>query len=67
MADNFDDAKSKAKHLDIVKEKKMHIDGMQLIEAVNGYSIVLEATESLNGQDKISTNKFRELASKPNK
>lgn len=64
VASDFEEAKSKVKQLEIIRNNKMHIDGMQLIEAVNGYSILLELNSSLNGQDKISSNKFRELSPK---
>lgn len=66
VASDFDEAKVKVKQIEIVKQKKMHIDGLQLIEAVGGYSIILALDESLNGVDKITNNKSRELDSKPN-
>lgn len=42
----------------------MHIDGIQLIEAVAGFIVELTFGKSLNEQDVITNNKFRELAPK---
>lgn len=42
----------------------MHIDGIQLIEAVGGFVVGLNLNKSLNGQDIITNNKFQELAPK---
>ena len=67
VASDFEEARSKAKLLDIVRENRMHIDGMQLIEAVKGFSIVLQPDDQLRGQDRITPDKFRELAPKPTK
>lgn len=67
VASDFEEARSKAKSLDIVKENRMHIDGMQLIEAVKGFSVVLQPDDQLSGQDRIIPDKFRELAPKPTK
>jgi hypothetical protein len=62
VASDFADAKEKAKSSSIVKENKMHIDGIQLIEVVSGFHIELKRDKSLNDFDKIINYKFRELA-----
>lgn len=67
VATDFEEARVKAKSLDIVKTNRMHIDGMQLIEAVKGFNIALQPDDELNGQDRIISDKFRELAPKPAK
>ncbi|MBI4946842.1 MAG: DUF1543 domain-containing protein [Bacteroidetes bacterium] len=54
VAADFEDAKSKAKQLDIYQAKKMHIDGMQLIEAVNGFLVDLKLNKYLNGEDRVT-------------
>jgi len=38
-------AKSKAKEIPEYKDKKMHIDGIKEIDAVDGYKIVLQKNE----------------------
>ena len=48
VAEDVKDAKSKAKEIPEYKEKKMHIDGIKELEAVNGYKIVLEKNEDDN-------------------
>ena len=45
VASDVKDAKSKAKEIPEYKEKKMHIDGIKELDAVNGYKIVLEKNE----------------------
>ena len=45
VAEDVKDAKSKAKEIPEYKEKKMHIDGIKELDAVNGYKIVLEKNE----------------------
>lgn len=62
VASDFASAKEKTKLLSIVKENKMHIDGIQLIEAVSGFHIELKRDKSLNEFDKITSYTFRELA-----
>ena len=50
VATDVKDAKSKAKEIPEYKEKKMHIDGIKELDAVNGYKIILEKNED-NNQD----------------
>tara|TARA_Y100000741_G_C17864612_1_gene400353 strand:+ start:180 stop:455 length:276 start_codon:yes stop_codon:yes gene_type:complete len=45
VAADVKEAKSKAKEIPEYKEKKMHIDGIKELDAVNGYKIVLEKNE----------------------
>ena len=47
VAEDVKDAKSKAKEIPEYKEKKMHIDGIKELDAVNGYKIVLEKNEEI--------------------
>lgn len=42
----------------------MHIDGMQEIQVVNGYKILLEQDSSIPNQTKIVNFKHREMAPK---
>lgn len=63
-ADSFEEAKNKAKLLPIVQNKKMHVDGLQEIAAVDGYKIFLERDATLSGETLIATNRHRELAPK---
>ena len=45
VAEGVKEAKKKAKEIPEYKEKKMHIDGIKELDAVNGYKIVLEKNE----------------------
>lgn len=67
VAKDFDDARTKAKELAIVKANKMHIDGMQMIEGVKGYRLALQFDSTLEMRDVILTNNARELAPNPSK
>jgi len=66
-ADSFEDAKAKAKNLDEFKNKKMHIDGLQEIQVVDGFNIILEEDKNISRQSTIVNYKHRELAPKEKK
>lgn len=53
-AKDFIDAKSKAKKLPNFRSSKMHIDGMQQVECIMGFKVVLE---KLNNKDNKIVNK----------
>ena len=61
-ADSFEGARLKAKQLPEFKNKRMHVDGLQEIEAVGGFKIKLEAEISLQGKSVIHNFKHRDLA-----
>ncbi len=63
-AENFDDAKIKAKQNSEFQNKKMHIDGLQEIQAVNGYKISLTQNSALSNQTVLVNLKHRDLAPK---
>jgi len=62
-AQTFDDAKIKVKSLDEFMIKKMHVDGIQEVQLVNGYKVNLILDQQSLGQTKIVNFKHRELAS----
>ena len=47
-AKDFADAKTKAKQHPYFRKNKMHIDGMQQIDSVMGYKVVLEKQDNDN-------------------
>jgi len=63
-AETFDDAKHKAKQLPEFKEKRMHIDGLQEIQVVDGHRVALIPDQSVEGQTIIANNKYRQLAAR---
>lgn len=62
---SFEEARAKAKALSEFKNKRMHVDGLQEVSAVNGFVIELREDPSLNGQTILISQKYRELAPKP--
>ena len=65
VAKNFDEARLNIKTHPEFKEKRMHIDGLQEIQAVNGYELSFISNPTLNGGDIITSFKHRDLAPKP--
>lgn len=64
-AESFEDARAKAKLIPAFKEKRMHVDGLQEISAVDGRRITLQEDASLANQTVIINHKHRDLAPKP--
>lgn len=64
-AKSFDEARAKAKQLPEFAAKRMHIDGLQEIQAVNGFRVRMEYDPSLGNQTQIVNFKHRDLAPKP--
>lgn len=65
-ASSFEEAKSKAKELVEFKTKKMHIDGLQEIQVVQGYNVELKHSIEHKEKTIIISNKHRDLAPKTN-
>jgi hypothetical protein len=63
-ADSFENARIQVKLLPVFQEKRMHIDGIQEIKAVNGYKIQLIEDLSLSNNTEIISFKHRDLAPK---
>ncbi len=62
VARDFDEAKSKIKENADFKTKKMHIDGLQQVDAVDGYRVTCESESALAGQSVLVNYKHRQLA-----
>ncbi len=62
VAQNIEEAKEKAKSTPFFKERKMHIDGIQQLEAIDGFRIELKEDKKLNGESIIHQNNYRQLA-----
>jgi hypothetical protein len=63
-AESFEDARGKARLLPDFLRKRMHVDGIQEIQAVSGCRIDLIEDATLAGETVIVSNKTRELAPK---
>ncbi len=64
-ATSFEEARIKAKQLPEFSAKRMHVDGLQEIIAVEGHRIQLEENLSLKSQTIVLNHKHRDLAPKP--
>ena len=58
VADSFDAAKAAAKAKAIFKSKRMHVDGMQEISAVDGCRIELVPEAQLHGETILATSRY---------
>lgn len=65
VAESAEDARAKAKQLPEFMKKRMHVDGLQEFECVDGHRLSLNFDESLAGETRISAIKHRDLAPKP--
>jgi hypothetical protein len=63
-AESFEEARAKAKLIPEFQSKRMHVDGLQEIQAVNGFRIHLEQDAGLENQTRILNFKHRDLAPK---
>ncbi len=63
-AESFEDARARAKLIPEFKMKRMHIDGLQEIEAVSGMRIDLKKDITLGDSNIINSHKHRDLAVK---
>lgn len=63
-AASFEEARKKAKEIPEFQKKKMHVDGLQEIQTVDGFSVSLKEETSLMGKTTILNFKHRDLAPK---
>lgn len=64
VAESFEEARKKVKEISSVRNKKMHVDGVQQIDAVDGYRICLEPEGDLQGASRLISQRHRDLAVK---
>lgn len=64
VAKNFEEAKLKAKSKPVFKNRRMHVDGLQEIVAVEGFRLSLYPDETLDFGDVLVSNRHRDLAPK---
>lgn len=61
-AADFAGARARAKELPAFQAKRMHVDGIQRVVAVDGFRVALEADAQYKGRTELENNKHRELA-----
>jgi len=63
-AESFEEARAKAKQDPLFQSKRMHVDGLQQLDAIGGFRVVLEEDRALDGRSNVLTDKYRGLAPK---
>jgi hypothetical protein len=63
-AESFDDARLRVKQEPDFQRKKMHVDGLQLVEAIHGWRVGLTEDASLEGSTILTSHRHRDLAPK---
>ncbi len=58
-------AKARAKELSEFKKHRMHVDGVQEIQVVDGFKINLQSDKKLAGETVIKSFRHNELSSRP--
>ena len=56
VAESFDDARVKAKLIPEYQKRKMHVDGLQEIQVVDGHRVVLQSVADLEGRTILVSN-----------
>ncbi len=64
VARDFEDARARAKENPVFRGRKMHVDGLQEIEAVDGFRIEAHADAALDGRSVVTGSRHRDLAPK---
>lgn len=65
-ANSFEDARVRVKEMEGYQERKMHVDGVQEINVVNGHRVSLERDSSMGEfENQITSSRHRDLAPKP--
>ncbi|MCM0606648.1 MAG: hypothetical protein KA715_11205 [Xanthomonadaceae bacterium] len=62
---SYEDARVRARLLPEFKNKKLHVDGVVEIQAVQGSRISVSEDSALNGQSLLISQRHRDLAPKP--
>lgn len=64
-AGDFLEARQKAKSLPEFRARRMHVDGVQEIEAVDGHRLELKVDATLDGRTVLNAQRHRDLAPSP--
>ena len=61
VAESLEQAKAQVRKISVFQKKKMHIDGIQEIKTVNGYSIKIMKDHNLSDQTVVDNHLHRDL------
>ena len=64
-AESFEEARLQVKSLPLFKSKRMHVDGLEEIEVVDGFRILLVSDALYPQQTRIHGHRHRDLALQP--
>lgn len=64
-AESFEAARIKAKKNPLYQNKRMHIDGLQQLDAIDGFRLQLMEDRALDGRTQIVTDRYRGLSPRP--
>ncbi len=64
-AETFEGARARVRLIPEFRAKKMHVDGLQEISAVEGHRIRLEHAAELGGATEVMSSRQRDLAPRP--
>jgi hypothetical protein len=65
VARDFEDARARAKENAEFRRKKMHVDGLQEVQVVDGFRIEASEDAELAGRTVVVSSRHRDLAPKP--
>jgi len=64
VAESFEAARARAKQNPIFQQKKMHVDGLQQVDAVDGHHVELSFDKKLAGQSLVVSHRYHDMLSK---
>jgi len=59
--DSFESAKTRVREIPLFQQRRMHVDGMEEIEAVDGARVHLEPDPAIEGRTLTTSNRHRDL------
>jgi hypothetical protein len=65
VAPDFEQARQAAKALPAFRARRMHVDGLQRIDAVSGWEVTLRESSALQGETRVVSHRHRDLAPTP--
>jgi len=60
-APNFEEAKNQVRKNPDFKERQMHVDGLQELQTINGFTVRLEPNPEQEGRTIILSNRYKDL------
>jgi len=61
VAQDFGDARARAKKNPQFQQKRMHIDGLQQLDAIDGFRVSLDLDKELDGRSQVQNHRYNDL------